>query len=336
MENKIVESLNKIEKLIGNTPLLEINYTYKGKGQKIYAKLEYYNISGSVKDRMAYYILKKSYEKGLIKKGDTIVEATSGNTGIAFCALGAFTENPVIIFMPDWMSEERKKLISSYGAKIINVSKEEGGFLGSIDLADKYAREHENVFLPHQFANELNAEGQYNSLGKELVRDLNKNGLICDGFVAGVGTGGVIMGVAKAIKEANKDAKAFPLEPSESPTLSTGYKVGSHKIAGISDEFIPELCKLNQLDEIVSVMSDDAIIMAQKLAKRGLGVGISSGANFIGAVKAKEMLGEDKVVATVFSDDSKKYLSTDLMKNLEVKDNHLSKDIEIISYRVVS
>lgn len=333
---KIVESLNKIEKLIGNTPLVEITYTYKGKLQKIYAKLEYYNISGSVKDRMAYYILKKSYEKGLIKKGDTIVEATSGNTGIAFCALGAFTENSVIIFMPDWMSEERKKLISSFGAKIINVSKEEGGFLGSIDLADKYAREHENVFLPHQFANELNAEGQYLSLGKELVRDLDKNNLTCDGFVAGVGTGGVIMGVAKAIKEANKEAKAFPLEPYESPTLSTGYKVGSHKIAGISDEFIPEICKLDQLDEIVSVSSDDAIIMAQKLAKRGLGVGISSGANFVGAVTAKEKMGEDKVIATVFSDDNKKYLSTDLMKELEVKDNHLSKDIEIISYRVVS
>lgn len=330
-----MKNLEKIDGLIGKTPLAKIDYSYQGREGTLYAKLEYYNLSGSVKDRMAWYILKKSYEQGLIKEGDTIVEATSGNTGIAFCALGAYTGNPVIIFMPDWMSQERKKLISSFGAKIINVSKEEGGFLGSIDLADNYQKDHDHVFLPHQFSNPLNTQGQYESLGKELVADLERNGLVCDGFVAGVGTGGVITGVAKAIKEVNKGAKAFPLEPKESPTLSTGYKVGSHKIAGISDEFIPDLVKGKDLDDIVSVYSDDAILMAQKLARRGLGVGISSGANFLGAILAAEILGQDKVVATIFSDDNKKYLSTDLMKDIPVEEDFISKDIEILDIQAI-
>ncbi len=328
-----MRKIEDLKSLVGNTPMLEIEFTYKGEPKKIYAKVEYYNLSGSVKDRMAYYILKSAYEKGEIKEGDTIVEATSGNTGIAFCALGAYLNHPVVIYMPNWMSEERKKLIKSFGAEIREVSKEEGGFLGSIEFAEKLARE-EGAFLPRQFENPDNTEGQYLSLGLEMVENLKSFGVVADGFVAGVGTGGTVMGGGKAIKEANENAKIFPLEPLESPTLETGgKKIGSHRIAGISDEFIPDLCKLDELDDIISVSDGDSILMAKKLAEAGLGVGISSGANFIGAVMAMEK--GCKNVVTVFADDNKKYLSTDLMNDEPVKEGYYSPDIEIIGFKSV-
>lgn len=325
-----IEDLNN---LIGNTPMIQIDFTYKSKVKKIFAKAEYFNLSGSVKDRMAYHILRLAYEKGEIKPGDTIVEATSGNTGIAFCAMGAYLNHPVVIFMPEWMSDERKKLIRSFGAKIVDVTKEQGGFTGSIEMAEEMAKA-DGVYLPRQFENEDNATGQYISLGREIVDNLKSIGLVADGFVAGVGTGGTVMGAGRAIREANPNAKVFPLEPLESPTLETGgKKIGSHRIAGISDEFIPDLCKLEELDDIISASDGDSILMAQKLAKSGLGVGISSGANFIGAIKAMKK-GLD-IVATVFPDDNKKYLSTALMEEEPVKDHYLSKDVKILGFKVI-
>ncbi len=325
----MTDSLRNIKNLIGNTPLVEISFKYKGKDLKIYSKLEYYNIAGSIKDRIAYYILSEAYRTGEIKPGDTIVEATSGNTGIAFCAVGARLGHPVIIYMPDWMSEERKRIITSFGAKIELVSEEEGGFIGSIEKAEKYAAENKNVFLPRQFENINNVMGQYNGVGKELVSNLDALGLVPDAFVGGVGTGGTVMGVNKAFKEVNPDSLSFPMEPEESPTLSTGGKVGKHRIAGISDEFIPEILKLDELGHVVTVPDGDAILMAQKLAKSGLGVGISSGGNFVAAVKVLEELGHDKIVTTVFADDNKKYLTTDLMNMEPAKDRYVSSHIEI-------
>lgn len=323
-----MRQLKDIKAAIGKTPLAEIQFKYKGQDRRIFAKLEHYNLSGSVKDRMAYAILEESYNRGEIKPGDTIVEATSGNTGISFCALGAYLGHPVVIFMPDWMSEERKKLIASFGAEIRLVSHEEGGFLGSIARAEELGKK-EGFFLPRQFENPANTEGQYKSLGKELVSNLKDLGFSCQGFVAGVGTGGTIMGVGKALREVNPMVKACPLEPEESPTLSTGNKVGVHRIAGISDEFIPDLCKLEDLDHIIGVSDGDSIIMGQLLSRSGLGVGISSGANFLGAIKLQEDLGPQAVVATIFADDNKKYLSTDLMREEPMKDSYLSKDVEI-------
>lgn len=322
-----------LSNLIGNTPLIEIRFKYKGEDRRIFAKLEYYNLTGSIKDRMALHIIKKAYLTGRIKEGDKIAEATSGNTGIAFSAIGSFLGNKVTIFMPDWMSEERKKLIRSFGADIELVSKEDGGFLGSIKRAEEFAVEHRNVFLPCQFANVDNCEAHYLTTGPEIWEQLEQLGFKPDGFVAGVGTGGTIMGIGKYLKEMNPDIKLYPLEPANSPTLTTGYKVGKHRIQGISDEFIPPIVKLEQLDDIVQVDDGDAIIMAQKLASvLGLGVGISSGANFLGAIIAQEKLGKDAVVVTVFPDDNKKYLSTDLMSDEPVKEEFLSKDIELISF----
>lgn len=329
-----MKKITDLQQAIGNTPCVEITFDYKGVEKKIYAKLEYYNLSGSVKDRMAYYVLKEAYARGELKETDTIVEATSGNTGIAFCALGAYMNHPVIIYMPEWMSEERKKLISSYGAEIREVTKEQGGFAGSVKLAEEEAKKG-NAFLPRQFENPDNTLGQYESLGKELVRNLEQFGVVADGFVAGVGTGGTIMGVEKALRQVKPETKVYPLEPYECPTMSQDGKSGEHRVAGIGDGFVPALCKLDQLDEVICVYDGDAVIMAQKLANFGLGVGISSGANFLGALIALEKLGADSIVATVFADDSKKYLSTDLMKEEPVREEYLSKDITLKSLRMV-
>lgn len=325
-----------VENLIGNTPLLAIHFKFKGERRTIFAKAEHLNLSGSIKDRMALHILKEAYRTGQIKKGDVIAEATSGNTGIAFAALGHAFGNPVRIYMPDWMSKERISLIKSYGAEVVLVSHEEGGFLGSIALSDKFADEHENVFLSHQFSNEANPNAHYETTAPEIWSQLESIGLKPDAFIAGVGTGGTIMGVAKYFREKNSEIKLHPLEPMESPTLSTGCKVGSHRIQGISDEFIPAICALDSLDEVITISDGDSILMAQRLATElGLGVGISSGANFLGALTAREKLGKDAVVCTVFADDNKKYLSTDLVKAQSVKENYLSPHIELFGYQTI-
>ena len=326
-----IESLSS---LIGNTPLLEISFSYKGHQRRIFAKAEQYNLTGSIKDRMALHIIKKAYESGALKSGDGIAEATSGNTGIAFSAIGTSLGHPVTIFMPDWMSQERINLIKSYGAKIELVSAEQGGFLGSINMTEDLIKEKENVFLPCQFSNCDNVEAHYLTTAPEIWSQLQYLGLKPVGIVAGVGTGGTIMGIGKYFKEKDLDIKVYPLEPANSPTMSTGHKVGKHRIQGISDEFIPSIVELDKLDEIIDVDDGDSIIMAQKLASQlGLGVGISSGANFLGALIAQEKLGKDSIIVTVFADDNKKYLSTDLMKNEPIKDGFLSTDIELLSIK---
>jgi len=332
---KVLNKLKEIERLVGNTPLLKINYLYKGEKRVLFAKHECFSFSGSIKDRMAHHILNKSYELGLIKPGDTIVEATSGNTGIAFSALGRALGHPVVIYMPDWMSQERISLIKSYGAEVRLVSKEEGGFLGSISCANGLGANNKNVFLPHQFENILNCEAHYLSTGPEIWSQMQNICLKPDVFVAGVGTGGTVMGVNCYLKRKNPNTKVHPLEPSNSPTMSTGYCVGKHRIQGISDEFIPSVVKLNQLDEIVEVDDGDSIIMAQKITKElGLGVGISSGANFLGVVKLQNTNPEANYV-TMFSDCNKKYLSTDYCKEELVKDSFISTHIKLKSFETI-
>jgi cysteine synthase A len=320
--------------LIGNTPLLEIEFLYKGKPRKIYAKAEYLNLTGSIKDRMAFHIMREAYSKGFIKEGFRIVEATSGNTGIAFSAVGRALGHPVTIFMPDWMSDERKNLIRSLGAEVVLISKEDGGFLGSIRRTQEMAAKNPETFLPRQFENEDNMMAHYTTTGPEIWWQLRLRGKTPDAFVAGVGTGGTIMGTGRFLREMKPNIKLYPLEPSNSPTMSTGYKVGTHRIQGISDEFIPALVKLDELNEVVAVDDGDSIIMAQKLASElGLAVGISSGANFLGALIKLEELGEESTVVTIFSDDNKKYLSTGLMKKEPVKSDFLSSDIQLKSFR---
>jgi cysteine synthase A len=333
-KNNIEKRLTGLSSLIGNTPLLEIKLKYKGDFRRIYAKAEFLNMTGSIKDRMAFHIMERAYARNTLKAGDTIVEATSGNTGISFSALGRALGHKVRIFMPDWLSTERINLIRSLGAEIQLVSKEEGGFLKSIELAKNLSDCDDCVYLPSQFSNEDNVETHYLGTGPELWWQLCFRSLKPDAFIAGVGTGGTIMGIGRYLKEQDKSIRIYPLEPYNSPTLSTGHKVGKHRIQGISDEFIPSIVDLESLDPVVSVDDGDAIIMASRLASElGIGVGISSGANLLGALKVQEMMGKDKTVVTVFPDDNKKYLSTDLLKEEPVKDLHLSKDIELVSFK---
>src|SRR5690554_4968528 len=242
---------NKFQHLwhvVGNTPMLELKYTHKGKKGRIFAKCEHYNLTGSIKDRMALYILYKAYEEGKIKPTDTIIEATSGNTGISFSAIGKALGHDVKIIMPNWLSQERTDIITSMGAEVVLVSKEEGGFLGSIGLSEKMAEEG-GVFLPCQFDNQYNCEAHARTTMPEIHRQLEALGKKPSAFVAGVGTGGTIMGAVNYFNAVDASISIHPLEPAESPTLTTGHKVGSHRIQGISDEFIPTIVKLDELDD---------------------------------------------------------------------------------------
>jgi cysteine synthase A len=323
--------------LVGNTPMLEINYTYKGNPGSIYAKCEHYNLTGSIKDRMALYIMYKAYRNALIKPGDIIVEATSGNTGIAFAAIGKALGHRVRIIMPNWLSRERIDIIKSMGAEVVLISKEQGGFLGSIEMAEYMASKFDNIFLPCQFENINNAEAHELTTGPEIWQQLQSKGLTPDAFVAGVGTGGTVMGTGRYLKAMNPDIKIHPLEPAESPTLTTGYKVGTHRIQGISDEFIPAIVNLTELAPVIQANDGDAIIMAQKLASElGVAVGISSGANIIGAIKLKQEMGPDATVVTLLCDSNKKYLSTDLVKVEPERENYLSTDLIFNGYNPIS
>lgn len=325
--------LKALSALIGRTPMLSIRLRFRGRERVIHAKAEHYNLTGSIKDRMALSILACAYRSGTLKPGDTIAEATSGNAGIALTALGRALGHPVEIFMPDWMSNERKNLLRSLGANLNLLTREEGGFIGAIAATEQLAASRADVFLPCQFSNADNSAAHTNTTARELINQLACLDIKPDAFVAGVGTGGTVMGVGRALKAAFPKVKVHPLEPRESPTLSTGHKVGQHRIQGISDDFIPALVKLDQLDEVIAVSDGDAIRMAQRLARElGLGVGISSGANLIGALIAAEKLGDDACVATVFCDDNKKYLSTALASEEPHKEGHLSPEIELLDF----
>ena len=325
-----------MRRLIGNTPLLSLFFKVRGEPRTIYAKYEPLNLTGSIKDRMALHILERAYESGQIAAGDPIAEATSGNTGISFAAIGRALGHPVTIFMPDWMSSERISLISSFGASIVLVSKADGGFLGSIARANAMKLTQPRTFLPHQFSNDANIDAHVAGTGPEIWAQLQSHGLTPDAFVAGVGTGGTVMGTGRFLKSKHQAVRVHPLEPAESPTMSTGHKVGRHRIQGISDEFIPQIMHVEELDAILQANDGDAILMAQLLAQHGLAVGISSGANVIGALKAQEQLSVDAIVVTVLPDSNKKYLSTDLLRSELVKPGYLTPEVEMIGFDSVN
>lgn len=312
---------------IGNTPLIKIKYKYNGKENFIYTKLESYNLTGSIKDRVAYYIIKNAYNRGELKKGMPLVEATSGNTGIALAALGTYFGNPVHIFMPDWVSVERTNLMKMYNANVTLISKEEGGFKKAISEAEKFAKEN-NGFLCNQFANKDNVLAHYETTGKEILESLDGK---VDAFVSGIGTGGTLIGVAKRLKEQNKNVKIYALEPDKMPLLSQNKIIGNHKIEGIGDDFIPKIVDRSLIDKVILVNDEDAINMARKIALNlGIGVGISSGANLIASILAKEET-EGNVV-TVFPDDNKKYLTTNLSKPIDENVEFISNKAEILDY----
>lgn len=311
-----MNKLNEVKRLIGNTPLIEVSYSYKGKVKTVLAKLEWYNLSGSIKDRPAYEIIKTAYEKGELKEGQTICETTSGNMGISISAIARLINNPVVICMPKFMSEERKELLKLYGAKLELTE----NFIEAFKKAEEYKKN--GAYLTYQFENDNNPKAHFNGTAKEIFSKLKD----IPYFVSGVGTGGTLMGIGSFLKS-KLGTKIVALDPKEASLLTFGRSMGKHKIQGLSDEIIPKIYDRNLVDSIIQISSDDAVCMAQKLCKElGLGVGISSGANFLACV-----LTGDRAV-TVFADDNKKYLSTDLSGNVK---SDLVDEIKLIGYKVL-
>lgn len=313
----------------GKTPMAEIVYDYKGETKRIYAKLEFYNPTGSIKDRFTEYALGKAKERGELGEGQPIVEVTSGNTGISVAAYGARTGHPVHIFMPDWTSAERRSLMEMYGAKVYLVSRQEGGFPRALIKSEAFAEEI-GGYLPKQFENPDNAAAHYYGTGAEILQQLPG---VTD-FVSGIGSGGTITGVGRILKE-KRQARITAIEPDSLQILRNGRAVGMHKIEGIGDDFVPKLLDRSLLDEILDINDDDAIVMASMLAGNlGLGVGISSGANFLGAVLVNTV--PNRAVTTVFTDDNKKYLSTALANPPAAAENMLSSGIKLLDVRCIS
>jgi len=330
------ERLQALSGLIGGTPMIALDLRWRGQRRRVYAKAEFLNLTGSIKDRMAIRVLGDAFQSGQLRPGDTIAEATSGNTGIALSAVGRALGCSVQIFMPDWMSAERRALIGAFGAQLTLVSRAEGGFLGAIAQTKALAQARSDVFLPRQFDNPVNVLAHQDGTGPEIIAQLDQAGVQPMGFIAGVGTGGTVMGVARALRARDPGIRVHPLEPAESPTLSTGHKIGSHRIQGISDDFIPDILKLGELGEPIAVPDGDGILMAQRLAAElGLGVGISSGANLIGALRVQDTLGHDAPVVTIFCDDNKKYLSTDLSREEPLREGYCTPELELLGYSVL-
>lgn len=314
---------------VGNTPMVKIKYKYNGKEKFIYSKLETYNITGSIKDRVAYYIIKEAYREKKLKKGKNIVEATSGNTGISLSAIGAYFGNPVHIFMPDWVSIERVKIMNMYNAKVTLISRSQGGFKRALKEAENFSKEN-NAFYAKQFENKNNILAHYETTGEEILKQLEGN---VDGFVSGIGTGGTLIGVAKRLKEANENVKIYALEPDKMPLLTQNKILGEHKIEGIGDDFIPEIVNKNRnlIDKTFTINDEDAINMSKKIAiELGLGVGISSGGNLIVSILANEEI--DGNIVTVFPDDNKKYLTTELSNPIINNKEYISNNIELLDY----
>ena len=296
---------NNLLDLIGNTPVVKVDFKDENIAD-VYVKLEKFNLSGSVKDRAALGMIETAEKEGLLKEGSVIIEPTSGNTGIALALIGRLKGYKVIIVMPDTMSIERRSTLKAYGAELILTDGTKG--MGeAIAVAEKLAAENSNYFLPQQFNNKANPEKHYETTAKEIIDDFK----IIDAFVAGVGTGGTIVGVAKRLKERSKDTKVVGVEPSTSAVLS-GENPGKHSIQGIGTGFIPKNYDASVVDEIVKISSEEAVEYAKKASHDfGLFVGISSGANIAAAYQVAKKLGKGKIVLTIAPDGGEKYLSVE-------------------------
>ena len=329
---KVLKKLKKLRNFVGNTPTLRLECELEGKKLYILAKYEGWNFTGSIKDRMSLKILESGYETEQLKPGDTIVEATSGNTGISFAAMGAYLGHRVQIYMPSWLSSERKRLLRFYGAKLFEITVKEGGFKKCIDLAAKKSQK-KGYFGPKQFDNTWNVFAHAQTTAPELENALKINKLgNLDVFIAGCGTGGTIMGFYHYFSEFSPDKskkndfKAYPILPNKNED-------GEHRIEGIGDSFIPKILNLQALSPVLRVKDSDAINIARQINKLGLSVGISSGANVFGAILKASELPEGANVATVLPDGNKKYLTTDLCSNTE---ESLSREIKILDYEIIA
>lgn len=302
------------DQLIGKTPLLELTHIEKkfNLKAKIYAKLEYFNVAGSVKDRIAKSMIYDAEQKGLLKEGSTIIEPTSGNTGIGLACVATARGYRIIIVMPDTMSIERRRIMSAYGAELV-LSDGTRGMKGAIEKAAELAKEIPNSYIPGQFVNPANPETHRQTTGPEIWDDTEGN---VDIFVSGVGTGGTITGVGEFLKSRNLNIKIVAVEPSASPILSLGT-AGSHKIQGIGAGFIPAILNTKIYDEVITVTNEDSFELGKIIGKtEGLLVGISSGAALWAAIElAKRPENEDKKIVVLFPDSGDRYLSTALFSD---------------------
>lgn len=301
---------NKIEELIGNTPLLRLSAFEKAVNSKakIVAKLEYFNPAGSVKDRAALYMINDAEQKGVIGAGATIIEPTSGNTGIGLALIGAVRGYKVVLTMPSTMSEERIKLIKGYGAEVV-LTDGALGMKGAILKAEEINKNTPNSIIVGQFSNPANVTAHYETTAEEILKDTDNR---VDVFVAGVGSGGTISGVGRKLKE-KKAVKIVAVEPKSSPLISKGES-GAHKIQGIGANFIPDNLDLSVVDSVLTVSDEDAIKYSRLVAKtEGVLVGISSGAALAVAVEvAKQEENADKTIVVLLPDSGSRYLSTEL------------------------
>ena len=301
----------KLTDIIGNTPLLELNKFSQNRGLKrsLIAKIESFNPGGSAKDRIALAMVEDAEKKGLLNPGATIIEPTSGNTGVGLALVSAVKGYTLILTMPETMSIERRKLVQAYGAKVV-LTPGAAGMKGAIDEANRLRESIPGSVILQQFENPANPEAHYNSTGIEIWNDTDGK---VDIFVAGVGTGGTISGVGKRLKEYNSDVKIIAAEPASSPVLNGG-KSGAHKIQGIGAGFIPAIYNASVVDEVIDVKDDSAILAARNVAaEEGLLVGISSGAALSAAVEiAKRPENQDKNIVVLLTDTGERYLSTEL------------------------
>ena len=304
---------NSISELVGKTPLVKLNNynSDKNLNATIYGKIEYFNPAGSVKDRIAKAMIEEAEKSGLLTKDSTIIEPTSGNTGIGLASIATAKGYKIIITMPETMSEERRNLIKAYGAELV-LTEGSKGMKGAIAKAEELAKTIPNAFIPGQFTNSANPLAHYKTTGPEIYEDLDGK---VDVFVAGVGTGGTISGVGKYLKEQNPNIKVIAVEPASSPVLSKGV-AGPHKIQGIGAGFVPTTLNTSIYDEVIAVTNEDAFETARQLGKKeGFLVGISSGAALWAATEiSKRPEYKGKNIVVLFPDTGDRYLSTELFK----------------------
>ncbi|KXS44124.1 MAG: cysteine synthase A [Candidatus Frackibacter sp. T328-2] len=305
-----MKKVDNVAQLIGQTPLVKLNRIVDEDAADIYVKLEAFNPGGSVKDRIALSMIEAAEENGDLKPGGTIIEPTSGNTGIGLSLVGAAKGYKVVLTMPDSMSMERRQLLSAYGAELV-LTPGEDGMPGAIEKAKELDEENDDYFMPQQFENPANPEVHRKTTAQEILEAVDND---LDAFVAGVGTGGTVTGVGQVLKEELDDVKVYAVEPEGSPVISGGDP-GPHQIQGIGAGFIPEVLNTGLLDDTIQVTNDESKETARRLAKEeGLLVGISSGAAVTVALKVAKELGNDKKLVVIAPDTGERYLSTDLFE----------------------
>ncbi len=299
-----------VSELIGRTPMVRLNRLADASAAEVLAKLEFYNPGGSVKDRIALSMILAAEREGKLKPGDTIVEPTSGNTGIGLAMLAAARGYRLILVMPDTMSVERRTLLKAYGAEYI-LTPGAKGMRGALDEAERLIEQNPGYFVPQQFANPANPEIHRQTTAREILEQTDGQ---LDAFVAGVGTGGTITGVGEILKKENPSVMVVAVEPAASPVLSGGQP-GPHKIQGIGAGFIPSILNRGVIDSVITVSNEEAMDAARRMAaEEGLLVGISSGAAVVAALKVAAQLGQGKRVVVIIPDTGERYLTTDLFK----------------------